>query len=127
MDPLTGLGLAANVLQFVDFAAEIVSKGNAIRKSTSGTLKDNAQLDIVCTRIQTLAADLEQSVNNPIAANDLALNAICRDCSQIAAEIIESGNFRECHKIQELSAGAKERLGERRDRCSGMQTATVSR
>jgi hypothetical protein len=87
MDPLTGLGLAANVLQFVDFAAEIVSKGNAIRKSTSGTLKDNAQLDIVCTRIQTLAADLEQSVNNPIAANDLALNAICRDCSQIAAEL----------------------------------------
>jgi hypothetical protein len=87
MDPITMLGLAANVLQFVDFAAEIVSKGNAIRKSTIGALEDNAQLDIVCTRMQTLAADLKQSVNNPFAADDFALNAICRDCSQIAAKL----------------------------------------
>jgi hypothetical protein len=87
MDPLAALGLAANVLQFVDFAAEIVSKGNAIHKSASGALEGNAQLDSVCARMQALATDLGQSISSPLVVDDHALITICRDCVEISAEL----------------------------------------
>lgn len=87
MDPLSGLGLAANILQFIEFATEVVSKGNAIRKSTDGSIEGNAQLAAACSRMQSLAAALQRSSHASVTSNDIALDAICRDCSQIAAEL----------------------------------------
>src|ERR1700712_3244536 len=87
MDALTALGLAANVIQFVDFAASILSKGNTIRKSADGALKENTQLRSISSRMQTLTADLERSIHNPFTQNDQALKAICSSCFEIATEL----------------------------------------
>jgi hypothetical protein len=47
MDPLTALGLAANIIQFVDFAAKLISAGSHIHKT--GTSQSEIDLGSVRT------------------------------------------------------------------------------
>lgn len=87
MDPISGVGLAANVLQFVDFCAKLVSKGNAIFKSTSGTLEEHAQVETVSRRLQELARDLETSISSRPGNDEQHLVAICQACVGIAGDL----------------------------------------
>jgi hypothetical protein len=37
MDPITAIGFAANILQFIDYSAKVISAGIEIYESTSGS------------------------------------------------------------------------------------------
>ncbi|KAH8593157.1 hypothetical protein B0O99DRAFT_689061 [Bisporella sp. PMI_857] len=80
MDPysLAAVGLAGNIVQFIDFGAKLPSKANQIRKEGSTT--ENVHLEIV--------------------TKDLSLYT---DSSRVEWE---------SWKMEELSSGAQERLGE---------------
>ncbi|KAI0970239.1 hypothetical protein F4678DRAFT_480490 [Xylaria arbuscula] len=54
MDPLTALGIAANVLQFVDFASKLIGKSKEVYKSASGASEDNIILDLVTRDIKRI-------------------------------------------------------------------------
>lgn len=47
MDPLSSLGVAGNVIQFVDFGIKLVSRFNQIYRSADGALQENTQLSEV--------------------------------------------------------------------------------
>jgi hypothetical protein len=38
MDPITAIGFAANILQFIEYSAKIISAGIEIYESTSGSM-----------------------------------------------------------------------------------------
>lgn len=44
MDPLTAVGLAASVVQFVSFAREIISLGKEVYKSPNGTIQESREV-----------------------------------------------------------------------------------
>jgi hypothetical protein len=44
LDPLTTLGLASNILQFLDFTAKLIAGSRAISKSQAGLSEDTAYL-----------------------------------------------------------------------------------
>lgn len=47
MDPLSSLGVAGNVIQFVDFGIKLVARFNQIYRSADGALQKNNDLSEV--------------------------------------------------------------------------------
>lgn len=59
MDPLTALGLAAGVVQFVSFASHLITKTKEIHVSASGQTDEVATLETTYTRLHELSQCLE--------------------------------------------------------------------
>jgi hypothetical protein len=83
IDPLTALGLAANVLQFVDFASKLIGGLVVIYKSASAASEDNIVLDIVVRDIQRLSGSI-------VALEDFSgtLKELTDESSRISQELL---------------------------------------
>jgi hypothetical protein len=71
LDPVSALGIAGNVLQFVDFASKVVSKGTQYYKSLDGALVENTELSAVADNLSKLSRRLETSM--PLEASMLGI------------------------------------------------------
>ena len=71
IDPLSALGIAGNVIQFVDFASKLVSKGGQYYRSVDGALIQHTELSAATENFRRLSSGLatslrlEQSMLNP--------------------------------------------------------------
>ena len=86
MEALVIVGLVSNVVQFVDFAGELVSKTHEIYSSVDGVSKDHADIEYVAEKTRALAETLKLS--NPSA--DPELLQLCTECSRIADELLDA-------------------------------------
>lgn len=103
MDPLTVLGLAAGVVQFVSFASHLIMKTKAVHDSSSGQTEEAATLETTYTRLHELSTVLETCsrhdpklqilegntdyVKNVLAIKDLSRN--CEDDCQRLLKIVD--------------------------------------
>ena len=71
MDPLTALGLSASVVQFVNFASELMSKSKEIYTSTKGCTDKVLSLETVYSQLRDFSSSLERS-----SQKDLKLEAV---------------------------------------------------
>jgi hypothetical protein len=62
IDPLTALGIAGNVIQFVDFASKLVSKGGQYYRSADGALLQHTELSAAAENLQRLSHGLGTSL-----------------------------------------------------------------
>ncbi|TGO61148.1 hypothetical protein BOTNAR_0133g00120 [Botryotinia narcissicola] len=93
MDPITALGVAAAVIQFIDYGTGLISKGREIYKS--GELEANVELGEATYRLQNLIEPLRGSLNSGIqnapppspADADRALKDICAKCIDLSEEL----------------------------------------
>jgi flagellar motility protein MotE (MotC chaperone) len=60
MDPLTAIGLAGSIVQFVSFSHELVSLGKEIYKSSEGT-REHVELDTMIKDLSYIHKSLLQS------------------------------------------------------------------
>ncbi|KAH6683967.1 hypothetical protein B0J14DRAFT_458323, partial [Halenospora varia] len=97
MDPLTALGLAGNVVQFVDFGSKLLSSSVQLYKSTTGTLKVNDELELVAAEIKALTSKL--SSEEDLGAN---FQKICNETVDIANNILM--------RLDKLKIGGKNRV-----------------
>jgi hypothetical protein len=94
LDPLSALSVVASVVQFVDFANKIVSKGKHLYTSTDGVLQENADTETVTVRLQSLARRLKESLTQagPISEDERSqqkrLQDICNECTGISKELL---------------------------------------
>ncbi|KAH7360260.1 hypothetical protein BKA65DRAFT_492710 [Rhexocercosporidium sp. MPI-PUGE-AT-0058] len=80
MEALAALGLAAAVVQFVDFGSRLVSKGQQLYHS--GALLDNVEIEDTATRLQALVEPLQASQGeDPIVV-------ICKACVSVSQELV---------------------------------------
>ena len=61
MDPLSALGLAGTVLQFIDFAYKLVSGSVEIYKSTGGLTAENEFLEVIAEDVRQRSDDIPDS------------------------------------------------------------------
>ncbi|KAK4452678.1 hypothetical protein QBC34DRAFT_455598 [Podospora aff. communis PSN243] len=61
MDPVTIIGIAGSVVQFVSFAFQLISKTKDIHESAGRQSKETAKLDAVYTHLLALSSKLEAS------------------------------------------------------------------
>lgn len=91
MDPLSALGVAASVVQFVQFGSSLVSKSTQIYKN--GTSLAYAECENATRRLNDLTTDVKgslrelQSLGNP-SPDAKALKAICYNCVTLSEELL---------------------------------------
>lgn len=104
MDPLTAVGLAASILQFVQFGGSLLSKAHQIHTSALGALPDHIDCEKVTIRLIDLAEKLKDSLKNDFGdAQPLSsaitssrmtphaekLREICNDCIGVSGILLE--------------------------------------
>lgn len=92
MDPLSAVGLAGTIVQFVDFSLKIVGEGVELYKS--GSLELNKQVEFTTRDLRNFTTKLrvQQSTHARdavLSENDLALETLCHDCNEVAEQLLE--------------------------------------
>ncbi|KAI0098832.1 hypothetical protein GGR51DRAFT_537126 [Nemania sp. FL0031] len=63
MDPLSVVGLGANILQFIEFVSKLIATTREVTKSPIGTTVDCADLEAVARNIVQLNNKIIDSIN----------------------------------------------------------------
>lgn len=96
MDPLTAIGLAGTIVQFVDFGSRLIREGCEVSKS--GASKLNEQAEAVTKDLLDFSTKLQRSprhdhTSGPPSDNEVAIRKLCLDCNKVAAELLARLNI----------------------------------
>ena len=86
MEALAAVSLAGNILQFLDFTSNAISKSRQIHASTSGSLKEHDDLQDLTLDLKGLSGRLQASAG-PV---DPVLEHLCIQCREVADEMLKA-------------------------------------
>jgi hypothetical protein len=87
MDPITIVGLAGNIITFVDFASELRSGAAQLYKSPTGRTSQNVHIENVISDLQDVADDLDTAtIDNSKEAK--RLKRLASNCNELAEELM---------------------------------------
>lgn len=84
-EALAALGLAANIIQFVDFGVRLFSSSRELYKSAEGALKENVELGEITSNIRLVAQSI---TNSTIGVDEPALREVAGTCLRLADELL---------------------------------------
>jgi hypothetical protein len=93
MDPVTAIGLASSVVQFVQFTSSLTSQANRIFKSAEGQLSEHIECSESSKRLEELSDKVKISMQEALSSdnkpttNDQALEDICNGCIEVSGEL----------------------------------------
>jgi hypothetical protein len=104
LDPFTALGVAGNIVQFVDFATKLISKSHKIYKSADGALMENQDLEVIALSLnrlnESLRMDMSRHLLPPVRPGmklpdytpenraEIELGAISAKCTAVASDLL---------------------------------------
>lgn len=88
MDPLTAIGLASNILSFIDIGIKVVSGAIEIYESPSGDSSGNRSTKTVVTEMRHFASKLQPPDDSQLTGDEKALCTLARECDDLAKQII---------------------------------------
>jgi len=93
LDPLTSVGLAANIIQFITFANSLFSEGHEIYKSATGVTAENEELELVFRDLSQLSESLQKASPSSSASSSSSscsseINELARTCQKVAEELL---------------------------------------
>jgi hypothetical protein len=90
IDPLSALGLAANIIQFIEFGSKLVSKSVQQYNSVAGSAADKQDVELVTRHVHTLAEDIigTTTAKGTLSRNEDALKQLAQSCARAASELI---------------------------------------
>lgn len=86
MDPVAALGLAGNIVQFVDFSCKILQDTKSLYSSSTGVSAENDVFEAICSDIIILN-DALTAPSGPGAIPD-SMRSLASTCKDVAAEIL---------------------------------------
>lgn len=89
LDPLTAIGLASAIVQFVDYSTKLVHDAKEIYESTSGATEANRGLEVVVDNMKNLYSTLKAEDPSLQSDAELALCRIAKECDSLSTEIFE--------------------------------------
>jgi len=97
MDPLSALGLAGNIVQFIDFGSKLVCKGRQIYKSSEGALDQHVDLEAITGDLVLLSAKIEPSKygnqeSNQQSKEEAVLLKLTTACNDVALTLLTTLN-----------------------------------
>jgi len=95
MEALAAVGLASSIVQFVDFATKIISKGYQYQRSVDGVLDENVELQAIADSLDQLTKGLVTSKEKTAPSTrrkkdskeNEALKAVAMECQKIANDL----------------------------------------
>jgi hypothetical protein len=92
LDPLTAIGLASAIVQFVDFSSRLVSETKELYHSTEGNSTQNEELHAVTEDLRELCKTLSsvqgRAPGVEPSTDELALLELSGSCNFVADELI---------------------------------------
>lgn len=93
MEPLAALGVAGAIVQFVEFAGKVISKGNQIYRSGDGSLDENHDLEIVTNDLVVLQTKMDQAaqrgdLETRPTDDDVALQRVNAAANELAKTLL---------------------------------------
>lgn len=92
MEALAAVGLAGNIVQFIDFSCKLFGQANSIYHSRSGATKDALDLETITESLVKLTTHLENNLNGQYNRRyqdaQRNLQPLAKDCSNIAKELV---------------------------------------
>jgi RNA binding exosome subunit len=85
LDPITALGVAGNIVQFIDFGLKATSKAREIHKSAAGALQENVDIEAIAEDLAAAITELEFSSTTPTDNGNL--EDICARCKKTADDL----------------------------------------
>ena len=90
MDPFTAIGLAGNIITFLDYGYKLVRKAKEIHASASGASADNENITLLTKSFQDVASSLQSTRPASSMTNDeIALNTLALECHSLTTELLE--------------------------------------
>jgi hypothetical protein len=89
MDPITAIGLAANILQFIDYGAKVVTGAIEIYGSASGNTQESRNSETIVTEMRLFAAKLQPPENGQLSGEERALCKLATECQSLAKQILD--------------------------------------
>lgn len=86
MDPVAALGLAGNIVQFVDFSCKILQDTKSLYSSSTGVSAENDVVEAICRDIINLN-DALTAPSAPGAIPD-SMRSLASTCKDVAAELL---------------------------------------
>jgi hypothetical protein len=92
LDPLSALGLASNVLQFIDFTSKLFSLTSEVYHSANGASKETEELEVITKHLQSLCEGVWQPLKDPTERypQDNALRELSRKCFEAGDELLQA-------------------------------------
>jgi hypothetical protein len=94
MDPLSAIGLAGTIVQFIDFSRKILVGGAELYKSANGIIELNRQVELATQDLTNFTIKLQRSPQTQNSSaipteDELALSKLCSDCNVVAEQLLE--------------------------------------
>jgi hypothetical protein len=88
MEALVAIGLAGNIVQFIQFASQVVSEAREIYRSGIDGSAEHLNLETVAEDLRTLIIPLQTSTSGLVgAAGDAAFRKLLGSCNDVANEL----------------------------------------
>lgn len=105
MEALAAISLAGNILQFLNFTGDAITKSRQIHASISGTLKEHDHQEGLTTDLKNLSVRLQASAGPAVPV----LKQLCSSYNEVTDELLKAlGVFwcqREIHTVSEPQKG----------------------
>ena len=98
MDPLTAVGLAGNIITFIDLSSKVLSTAKQLCDSASGATSENNELESLTKNLKDLADRTRRKPFNISRNGNFSLNItsetvldnLSQQCIQVADELLET-------------------------------------
>jgi hypothetical protein len=88
MDPLTAIGLASSIVQFIDFSTKLIHGAKEIYDSAAGATEENQRLENVTAEMQTLSLKLLPPQGAQQTDDERALSRLAAECKILSDQIL---------------------------------------
>lgn len=95
MEALAAVGLAGNIVQFIDFSCQLFDRTQAICRSKNGASQGMQDLETITESLQNLSDGLQKSLdrgnrggNTATRRDENALDTLAKGCQDVATELI---------------------------------------
>jgi N-terminal domain on NACHT_NTPase and P-loop NTPases len=103
MDPITCLGIASALVQFVDFGTKIISEAKELYTSVHGASAENFELESITSDLSQLSKKLSLPTSGEQVTDDeKELRKVAGSCKEVANELLEA-----LHEIKVVGAHRK--------------------
>lgn len=90
MDPFAAIGLAGNIIAFLDFGFKLVSKSKRIHASASGASSHNEDLASLTQHFQNVATNLQvPKAVGSLTDEEVALRRLAAECESVSADLVK--------------------------------------
>lgn len=100
LDPVSAVGLAGSVVQFVSFTTGLLSKGNEIYHSADGAVIENLELEMITRNLAGLLSQLstplkddpseDSSTDSATEMDSLRLKDLSDSCGSAARDLLDT-------------------------------------